>query len=496
MKDENDAECPSPDDDDLIREAGLQKTHSGYVEWQKDHSEYPRNWRLSRKIYDTTIIVFLEFYTTVISTTGPSAAKNTMNEHQISRTLSLVAFTFMYQLGQALGGLLMPPMSESFGRRKAYIYSSAVFSIASLITGVVPHVAGVYVGRVIAGFASAIPSVVLAGSIEDMYRPRVRVWLILLWNSFTTLGLCMGPIYGSYISHAIGWRWIYYTSAILTASLCIPLSFIRESRSSKLLSQKHESLKGKTNQDDLRIHETPDNVSSRHDFIHVVLFRPLRLATTEPIVIMVSVLNATAWGIIYLFTECLTIVYAQRGWTDQTSSLSFLAIGTGIVISLLPRFRDLKLMKQGRSEPEDKLTGFAIGAPSLAIGLWLFAWTIPPRVRTHWLPSMLGLLLVGFATNEFAYTLNGYLADSYSIYAASSLAALALTRALVSGVMPLFAHQMFTGLDTNLAASVLAAVATLYCVAPVVFLKYGKQMREASEFARHSAEVNKRHGEE
>jgi MFS family permease len=99
----------------------------------------------------------------------------------------------------------MPPLSESFGRRAPYIYSCAAFSIGSLIAGVVPSIAGVFVGRFICGFASAVPSVVIAGSVQDMYSPDHRIWMILVWNSSATLGLTVGPVYGSYIGHAIGW---------------------------------------------------------------------------------------------------------------------------------------------------------------------------------------------------------------------------------------------------------------------------------------------------
>lgn len=80
-----------------------------------------------------------------------------------------------------------------------------MYAISSLIVGVVPSVAGVFVGRLFSGFASSVPSVVLAGSIEDIFASKTRVWLILLWNSSTTLGLTIGPIYGSYIGEAVGW---------------------------------------------------------------------------------------------------------------------------------------------------------------------------------------------------------------------------------------------------------------------------------------------------
>ncbi|KAF2827267.1 putative polyamine transporter [Ophiobolus disseminans] len=482
-----------------IDEAGLRRTASNHVEWKKDHEQYPRNWSSRRKFYDTGIIVFLEFYTTVISTTGPSAATVAKEEYHLSRVVALVAFTFMYQLGQSIGGLLMPPFSESFGRRKPYIYSCAAFSIGCLITGVVPSVAGVFVGRFISGFASSVPSVVLAGSIQDLYAGTHRVWMIMVWNSLTTLGLVVGPIYGSYIAHVLGWRWIYYTSAIVTAVTSLLLTAIRESRPTRLLSQKLGRLEEKYNKH-LEPRDNPDAVPSGRALVEIVLLRPARLAVTEPIIILVSLLSATAWGLVYLFTESLTVVYSLYGWRETTTSLAFIAIGLGIPISILPRLWDVHVLSQKKRrnqqvKPEDKIHGFVIAAPVLAIGLWLFSWTIPPRVHTHWAVSMVGLVMIGFAANEFAYTLNGYLADSYTMYASSGLAVLASLRALVSGLMPLFAYPMFSGLGGNVAGSILAAVATLFCLTPIVFLRYGQSLRERSQFAKYSAEVNQQHGD-
>jgi MFS family permease len=277
------------------------------------------------------------------------------------------------------------------------------------------------------------------------------------------------------------------------------LTTIRESRASKRLSQKLEQLEKKYHKK-LEPRDNPDAVPNGRALAELIVVRPMRLAVTEPIVIMVSILNATAWGLVYLFTESLTVVYSLYGWTDTTASLAFIAIGLGIPFSVLPRLWDIQVSSQRKRQnqdlkPEDKIIGFVIAAPVLAIGLWLFAWTIPPLVHTHWAVSMVGLVFIGFAANEFAYTLSAYLSDSYTIYASSGLATLAFLRALVSGVMPLFAYPMFSGLGGNIAGSILAAVATLFCVTPFVFLRYGRLLREKSPFAQYSADINARHGD-
>ena len=128
--------------------------------------------------------------------------------------------------------------------------------------------------------------------------------------------------------------------------------------------------------------------------------------------------------------------------------------------------------------PEDEIISFALAAPTLVIGLWLFSWAIPPSVYVHWVVSMTGLMLIGFAANEFAYTPNGYPADSYTVHVSSGLATLAFLRALVSGLMPPFAYQMFSGLGSNVAGSILAGIATIFCITPFIFLRFGKPLRE------------------
>lgn len=295
-------------------------------------------------------------------------------------------------------------------------------------------------------------------------------------------------------------RWVYYTAAIVTAGIFAILCATKESRPSKRLETKIEQLR-KVNITDLQAAESPDSMKDTRELLRVIFWRPIQLGCTEPIIILVSLMNATAWGLVYLFTESLTVVYGQYGWSSTTSSLTFIAIAIGVPFSILPRFWDLhvlhsKKQQNKKIEPEDKIIGFAIAAPCLAIGLWLFSWTIPPYVHTHWVVSLLGLVLIGFAANEFAYTLNAYLSDSYTVYASSSLAALAFLRGTVSGVMPLFAHQMFTGLGSNVAGSIIAGVATLFCVMPFVFFRYGKGMREKSRFARQSVEMNEKFGDD
>lgn len=110
-----------------------------------------------------------------------------------------------YLLGQCIGGIIFPSYSETFGRKKLYIVSTGLYSIFCVVVGVIPSLAGVVIGRFFSGFLSAIPTIVVAGSIEDMFNSKDRIWLIFLWAMVANMGLILGPIISTYITDHLGW---------------------------------------------------------------------------------------------------------------------------------------------------------------------------------------------------------------------------------------------------------------------------------------------------
>lgn len=291
-------------------------------------------------------------------------------------------------------------------------------------------------------------------------------------------------------------RWIYYISAIVMAALTVATLFIRESRPSLLLAKKVATIRRCTGRD-LRF-DNPDAVADHVGLVEVILIRPATLLVSEPLVILVSTLSSVSWAIIYLFTEALTGIYESMGFSQASASLPFLALGVGVLFSIFPRYFDVKVARRRKKrgeplEPEDKLTGFVLAVISLATGLWWFAWSIPPAITTvPWIVPTLSLIFVGFAVNELAYTLSGYLADSYTVYAGSAFAALAFVRAVISGLMPLVAYAMYGRMSANRATTIIAVLSTLFGVAPYIMLRYSKRLRGSSNFARYSLEVHHR----
>lgn len=178
---------------DKLAAKGLTVDAHGTVGWIANNAAHPRHWPMKRKAYDTAVVCFLEFFMTLVSNTGSSLARQAAKELDIERTTSLVCFTTTYMLSQALGGLIFPPLAESYGGRKIYVTSTFAFAVFCLAIAVWPHVPVIIVGRFGSGVISAIPAVVAASTIENMFDLRARIWVVHIWIASAVLGLALGP---------------------------------------------------------------------------------------------------------------------------------------------------------------------------------------------------------------------------------------------------------------------------------------------------------------
>lgn len=184
---------------------GLEVNSDGFVDLPEHSNAKPRNWPAGRKAYDLGLIILLDFITTAVSAAGTPAADFAKEELQISHTLSLFGFTSIYLIGQGLGGLVFSPFSEAFGRRWLYIVSSFAYGGSCVLVGAAPNAAAAIVGRFLSGVFSSIPTVVVSGSIEDLYDSEARIWTFFFWNVTVNCSLIFGPIYAAYVAMELGW---------------------------------------------------------------------------------------------------------------------------------------------------------------------------------------------------------------------------------------------------------------------------------------------------
>ena len=223
------------------------------------------------------------------------------------------------------------------------------------------------------------------------------------------------------------------------------------------------------------------------------LVRPWALLFREPIVLVASIYMALIYGMVYMFMAAMPIVYNQgREWGEDSGGLAFVGIAVGIILGVVCAIIDnsrryVKLFLRETVTAESRLPPAIVGSISLPIGMFAFAWTNHPSI--HWSVSIILSAPFGFGCVLVILPMINYLIDSYTIYAASVLAAAAIFRSIVGAVFPLFTIQMYNTLGIHWASSV-PAFLTLACMPfPFVMHRYGGALRMKCKYAFEAAEM-------
>lgn len=72
-----------------------------------------------------------------------------------------------------------------------------------------------------------------------------------------------------------------------------------------------------------------------------------------------------------------------------------------------------------------------------------------------------------------------YLVDAFTVYAASVTAAATVFRSLLGALLPLAGNSMYDALGLGWGTSVLGFIAVAFIPMPLIFWKYGQQIRES-----------------
>ena len=173
----------------------------------------------------------------------------------------------------------------------------------------------------------------------------------------------------------------------------------------------------------------------------------------------------------------------EYGFNTEQVGLLYLAPGLGFLSSvwfLVPKidtvWNALAQRHGGKGRPEFRLPLANIGSTFIPISLFWFAWTV--ELRVHWFVSIISTYFYGIGQVMILNTTTNYYIDSFERYSASAIAAGAVFRSVVGGIVPLFAPGMFDSLGYGWGISVFGFMATAIAPAPVIFYYFGQRIRE------------------
>jgi hypothetical protein len=270
--------------------------------------------------------------------------------------------------------------------------------------------------------------------------------------------------------------------------------FVPETYHSVLLKHKAHRLRTETGNDAYKAALDKDTRSIRKTIL-ISCLRPFQLLIFEPMVLLLCIFTSLLLGILYLFFGAFPLVFEHNHHFNLWQvGMSFFGLFFGMLVALATSHfwsKDFtRRMKRheaaghppGYSEPEDRLPPTVFGAVLVPIGLFWFGWTTYSSV--HWIVPIIGSAV--FAAGNFLVFVGvfTFFVDTYTLYAASALAANSFLRSSFAGAFPLFGLQMYNKLGYQWATSLLAFLSLIMAPWPYIFYKSGKQIRKRSRYAK------------
>jgi hypothetical protein len=237
----------------------------------------------------------------------------------------------------------------------------------------------------------------------------------------------------------------------------------------------------------------------RSQQIKTTLSRPWVLLFREPIVFLTSIYLAIVYGTLYMLFAAFPIVFQlNRGWSAGIGGLAFVGVAVGmacavgcIVVDNSRRYvRVAEASPGGVAPPEARLPPAIVGSVLLPAGLFWFAWTNGPEV--HWSVPIIASAFFAAGLVAVFLSLLTYMMDSYTVYAASVLAANSVLRSLFGAAFPLFTTYMYRDLGIHWASTVPAFLALACVPCPLLFYWYGARIRKSCRYAAEASALSER----
>jgi multidrug resistance protein len=459
------------------------------INWDgPDDPKNPQNWPAAKKwriVFATSLITLITPIGSSFFAPGVPQVMKAFHEH--SRLMASFVVS-VYILGFAIGPLVIAPMSELYGRMHVNNISNVLFVIFSIGCALSDSM-GMLVGfRFLAGCAGAAPLTLGGGMIADMFPIEQRAGAMAIWSIGPLLGPVAGPIAGGFLVQNLVWRWVYWILAIFAGAFSIFMYIVgSETYHPVLLARKTKALIKSTGNPNLRSALASD-LPPKEIFIRAIV-RPIKLLTFSPIVALMCSYIAVNYGILYLFFTTITFVFeGQYHFSSGSVGLCYLGLGIGMIIGLgmSAAISDREIVKQKakglQPKPEHRLPLLLTmpGAIGLPIGIFVYGWTTKNHV--HWIVPIIFMAPVGLGVLTSLMTVQTYLVDTFTIYAASVIAANTVLRSLFGCVLPLAGLPMFDSLGLGWGNSLLGFIALAFVPVPVLFRYYGESIRTNPRF--------------
>ncbi len=132
-------------------------------------------------------------------------------------TVQLTLSMFVIAFGGAQ--LVIGPLSDRFGRRPVVIWGLCLYLLASVLCAFAASIELLIAARFVQALGCCSAIIIARAIVRDAYAPEDSVRVIARASTWLALAPLTGPILGSYLQVAFGWRAAFVALALLSSGV-------------------------------------------------------------------------------------------------------------------------------------------------------------------------------------------------------------------------------------------------------------------------------------
>lgn len=247
-----------------------------------------------------------------------------------SAASSAVLLVTIWELGEAVGALLIAPLSELYGRAPVMNVGNLLF-VACTAAGALSQQVGFLIGaRALTGVA-VVTNVLNPAIIGDLFPPEQRGTAMSLVQLSPLLGGAIGPAIAGAVSQSVGWRANLWMSAMLAGAceVVFLLSF-RETYKVPILRNKAARLRRETGNPKWRTEFDPVQPGKQGEHRNGTLMldavlRPFVVLKSSFVLQVLSLYSSILFSYFYTMSTSLPrLLQDGYGFTPAETGLSFI----------------------------------------------------------------------------------------------------------------------------------------------------------------------------
>jgi EmrB/QacA subfamily drug resistance transporter len=163
----------------------------------------PRRWAALGLVCVAQFMLILDV--TVVNVALPGMAADLALD-RATLTWAVTAYTLCFGGLMLLGGRL----ADALGARRTLLAGLAVFTAASLVTGLAANAATLLSGRIAQGVGAALLSPAALSIVTTTFHGAERNKALGVWAALGGSGAAAGVLIGGALTDGPGWRWVFF----------------------------------------------------------------------------------------------------------------------------------------------------------------------------------------------------------------------------------------------------------------------------------------------